>query len=107
MVQWARHIKNRISSLTKPSIFYKGRSQVHLQPAREAVKFWDPKFYVNDFDIAKRIGMNSFRIGLEWSRIEPQKGEWNQDTINHYKEMIRSMREMSLIPYRCKISEIE
>ena len=26
-------IKKRISSLTKPSIFYKGRSQVYLQPA--------------------------------------------------------------------------
>jgi hypothetical protein len=29
-------IKNRISSMTKPSTFYKGRSQVHLQPAGEA-----------------------------------------------------------------------
>ena len=35
-------IKNRISSLTKPSIFYKDRSQVRLQPAEEAVRFWDP-----------------------------------------------------------------
>jgi beta-glucosidase len=91
-------IKKRISSLTKPSIFYKGRSQVHLRPAGEAVRFWDPKFYVSDFEIARRIGMNSFRISLEWSRIEPEKGEWNQGAIDHYKEMIRSMREKKLIP---------
>ncbi len=32
-------IKKRISSLTKPSIFYKGRTQIHLQSAGEAVKF--------------------------------------------------------------------
>jgi beta-glucosidase len=91
-------IKNRISSLTKPSIFYKGRSQVLLRPAGEAVRFWDPKFYVNDFEIARRIGMNSFRISLEWSRIEPEKGQWNKAAIDHYKEMIRSMREKKLTP---------
>jgi beta-glucosidase len=91
-------IKKRISSLTKPSIFYKGSSQVYLQPAGEAVRFWDPKFYVSDFEIARRIGMNSFRISLEWSRIEPEKGEWNQEAIDHYKKMIRSMIEKKLIP---------
>ena len=91
-------IKKRISSLTKPSIFYKGRSQVHLQPAGEAVRFWDPKFYVGDFEIARRIGMNSFRISLEWSRIEPEKDQWNEAAIDHYREMIRSMRDTGLTP---------
>jgi beta-glucosidase len=91
-------IKNRISSLTKPSIFYKGRSHVRLQPAGEAVRFWDPRFYVKDFEIARRIGMNSFRISLEWSRIEPEKDQWNEGAIDHYKEMIRSMRDMGLTP---------
>jgi beta-glucosidase/6-phospho-beta-glucosidase/beta-galactosidase len=94
----SEEIKNRISSLTKPSIFYKGRGQVHLQPAGKGVRFWDPKFYVEDFEIARRLGMNSFRISLEWSRIEPEKGQWNDDAIDHYKEMIRSMREKKLTP---------
>lgn len=94
----SEEIKNRISSLTKPSIFYKGRGQVHLQSAGEGVRFWDPKFYVEDFEIARRLGMNSFRISLEWSRIEPEKGQWNDDAIDHYKEMIRSMREKKLTP---------
>jgi beta-glucosidase/6-phospho-beta-glucosidase/beta-galactosidase len=58
-------IKKRISYLTKPSIFYKGRTQIHLQPAGEAVKFWEPKYYENDFQLAKSIGMNAFRISLE------------------------------------------
>ena len=41
-------IKRRISSLTQPSIFYKGRTQIHLQSAGEAVKFWKPEYYEND-----------------------------------------------------------
>ena len=42
--------------------------------------------------------MNGFRIGIEWSRIEPEKGQWDQGAIDHYKEMIRSMRERGLTP---------
>jgi len=91
-------IKKRISSLTKPSIFYKGRSQIHLQPAGEAVKFWEPKYYENDFLLAKSIGMNAFRISLEWSRIQPKKDEWNQEALDHYKNMLRSMRKAGLTP---------
>jgi beta-glucosidase/6-phospho-beta-glucosidase/beta-galactosidase len=28
---------------------------------------------LKDFDIAKSLGMNAFRISLEWARIEPKK----------------------------------
>jgi beta-glucosidase len=91
-------IKKRISSLTKPSIFYKGRSQIHLQPAVEAVKFWEPEYYEKDFQLAKNLGMNAFRISLEWSRIQPRRDQWNQEAIDHYKKILTSMRKSGLIP---------
>jgi beta-glucosidase len=91
-------IKKRISSLTKPSMFYKGRTQIHLQSAGEAVKFWEPRYYESDFQLAKNLGMNAFRISLEWARIQPKKDEWNQEAIDHYKKMLGSMREAGLIP---------
>lgn len=90
-------IKNRISNLTKPSMFHKG-TQVDLQPAGEATRFWDPAYYTKDFDLARSLGLNTFRIGLEWSRIEPEKGNWDQAAIDHYKEMIRAMSEKGLTP---------
>ncbi|MBV9178996.1 MAG: glycoside hydrolase family 1 protein [Nitrososphaeraceae archaeon] len=91
-------IKKRISSLTKPSIFYKGRTQIHLQPAGEAVKFWEPEYYESDFQLAKSLGMNAFRISLEWARIQPKKDQWNQEALDHYKKMLRSMRKGGLTP---------
>jgi beta-glucosidase len=91
-------IKKRISSLTKPSIFYKGRTQINLQPAGEAVKFWEPEYYESDFQLAKIIGMNAFRISLEWARIQPKKDQWNQQAMDNYKKMLRSMREAGLTP---------
>ena len=48
--------------------------------------------------LLEKIGLNSFRISIEWSRIEPQKGIWDYKAINHYKQMITSMRKMGLNP---------
>jgi beta-glucosidase/6-phospho-beta-glucosidase/beta-galactosidase len=91
-------IKNRISTLSKPSAFYKNSTQIVLKPAGDAVKFWDPKYYEKDFELARSLGLNTFRIGIEWARIEPERGQWDQDAIEHYKEMIRAMRERGVMP---------
>jgi beta-glucosidase len=91
-------IKKRISTITKPSIFYKSSAQIVLRPAGDAVKFWDPKYYKKDFELARNLGLNTFRISIEWARIEPEKGQWDQEAIYHYKEMIRAMRESGLTP---------
>jgi beta-glucosidase len=86
-------IKQRLYALTKPNIFYKGTSQVILKPAGDAVKAWHPEYYSKDFDLARQIGMNCFRISLEWARIEPERGQWNQEAVDHYKVMIKHMQE--------------
>jgi beta-glucosidase/6-phospho-beta-glucosidase/beta-galactosidase len=69
-----------------------------LKPAGDAAKFWNPKYYEKDFDLARSLGLNTFRIGIEWARIEPERGQWDQDAIDHYVEMIRAMRERGLMP---------
>jgi beta-glucosidase len=91
-------IKKRISSLTRPSLMYKDSTQVLLRPAGEAVRAWDPHYYLNDFDLASKLGMNAFRIAIEWARIEPEKDKWDQEALDHYKQMIRAMRERGLTP---------
>src|SRR4051812_42946540 len=34
------------------------------------------KRYKDDFDLAKKLNLNAFRFGVEWSRIEPKEGQW-------------------------------
>lgn len=91
-------IKDRVFKITKPSIFYRGIRQVALEPAGDAVKCWEPEYYTQDFQNAHRLGMNTFRISIEWARVEPEKDQWNQDAINHYKQMIISMKDSHLRP---------
>lgn len=90
-------IKKRISRLTRPNIFYKS-TETFLQTAGNATNFWDPRYYEKDFDLARDLGLNAFRIGIEWARIEPERGHWDQEAIEHYKEMIKAMRIRGLMP---------
>ncbi len=49
-----------------------------------------------DFKIAHDIGLNSMRISLEWARIEPVEGQWDTAAIEHYKKVLKSMKEQGL-----------
>ncbi|MGD1836763.1 MAG: glycoside hydrolase family 1 protein, partial [Nitrososphaeraceae archaeon] len=92
-------IKERISKMTTPNFLYKWTNTISLKPSNDAVKFWDPKYYENDIKLVKDMGMNAFRISIEWSRIQPNKeNEWNYDAIQHYKNIIKTMRHNNIIP---------
>ena len=94
----SQQINKRISNISKPSIFYKGSTHVDLQPAGDAAKFWRTRYYERDFDLARSLGLNAFRISIEWARIEPKKDQWDQVAIDHYREMLLAMRERNLVP---------
>ena len=57
------------------------------------------KRYAEDFALAKKTGINAYRFSVEWSRIEPTKGNWDTKELDHYKKMIRSMRKSGLEPF--------
>ena len=69
-----------------------------IQQAGKADNFWDPAVYKHDFDNARTLGLNSFRISLEWGRIEPQPGVFDETVIGQYKDMLKEMRKRGLIP---------
>ena len=51
-----------------------------------------------DLDLAKSIGLNSYRFSLEWSRIEPEPGLFSIAMLDHYKAVIEGCRERGLMP---------
>jgi beta-glucosidase len=56
------------------------------------------KRYKDDFKLAKKLNLNSFRFGIEWSRIEPEEGKWNEEAIKHYQDYIRELNKQGLEP---------
>src|SRR5215472_5307069 len=45
-----------------------------------------------DFDLARSIGVNALRLSLEWSRIEPSPGKWDEAALARYREMLKALR---------------
>ncbi len=55
--------------------------------------------YKEDFDIAKSLGHNAHRFSIEWSRIEQEEGKFNEKEIEHYRQVIKALRERGLEPF--------
>jgi beta-glucosidase len=52
-----------------------------------------------DFNLAKRLGHNAHRFSIEWSRVEPEGGKFNEKEIKHYQVVIESLRKRGLEPF--------
>lgn len=55
--------------------------------------------FEEDFDIARKLQLNAFRFGIEWSRIEPKQGVWDEDAIAHYHTYIAELKERGIEPF--------
>jgi beta-glucosidase len=56
------------------------------------------QLYEKDFELIPELNMNSFRFGIEWSRMEPEEGAWNIEAIVHYRNYIESLLERGIEP---------
>ncbi|NTW13943.1 MAG: glycoside hydrolase family 1 protein [Candidatus Moranbacteria bacterium] len=55
--------------------------------------------YEEDFDILEELHLNTYRFSIEWSRIEPEEGRFDDEAIGHYKKMIASLRRRGVEPF--------
>ena len=56
------------------------------------------KRYELDFDIAKELNLNTLRTGIEWSRIEPEDGMFDQTAVLHYKIYFSALKKRGISP---------
>ncbi len=55
--------------------------------------------YAADFDIAKSLGHTAHRFSVEWARIEPEEGKFNDDAIRHYRDVLEALHKRGIRPY--------
>lgn len=51
-----------------------------------------------DIALMVELGVNSYRFSLEWSKIEPVQGQWDESAIAHYHEVIDAVLAAGLTP---------
>ena len=70
----------------KPETYISGQAVDHYNRFRE------------DFDIVKKLNLNAFRFSIEWARLEPVEGQWDQAEIDHYHVYIKELKKRGIEP---------
>ncbi|MBX9743276.1 MAG: family 1 glycosylhydrolase [Chthoniobacterales bacterium] len=65
----------------------------------DALSSWS--YFNKDLEALQKIGVNSYRFSIEWARVEPHPGEYNEEAIHRYVEMARKLKEAGIEPYVC------
>ncbi|MFC1630089.1 glycoside hydrolase family 1 protein [Patescibacteria group bacterium] len=63
-------------------------------PAGKACDHYN--LYEKDFDLMKELNQNAYRFSIEWSKIEPKEGKFDQKEIDHYKEMLKALKKRGI-----------
>jgi beta-glucosidase len=54
--------------------------------------------YEEDIALAKNLGLKVFRLGIDWSRIEPTPGVYSESELAHLEDVTRAIFEAGLEP---------
>lgn len=54
--------------------------------------------FEDDSKLIQTLSHNAHRFSIEWSRIEPQEGQWDNLALDHYVQVIRSLRSKGIEP---------
>jgi len=84
---WQKWQQKKFPEMFEPKNYISGRACDHYNRFSE------------DFDIAKSLANNAHRFSIEWSRIEPEEGKFNEKEIEHYREVIKALRKRSIEPF--------
>ncbi len=67
-----------------------------LEPSGDAVDHYNR--YEEDIRLMAGAGLNAYRFSIEWARIEPEEGKFEETELEHYRDVIRACRENGIEP---------
>ena len=54
--------------------------------------------YREDVQLAHDLGVNTYRIGINWARVEPKPGQYDQAELAYYDDLILAIRQAGIAP---------
>lgn len=70
---------------------------IFVEPSLEAVDHYHR--YEEDINLLKEAGYNAYRFSIEWARIEPEKGRFDEKEIAHYQDVINYCKKIGIEPF--------
>ncbi len=68
-----------------------------LEPSGDATDHYNR--YAEDIRLMAKAGLNAYRFSVEWARIEPEEGHFDEAEISHYMDVIRTCKENGIEPF--------
>jgi beta-glucosidase len=69
---------------------------LYREPSGDAVDFYHR--YPDDIAVIAALGLNAFRFGVEWARIEPEIGEISTAALDHYSRVVDTCMHHGIEP---------
>ncbi|MCR4675248.1 MAG: family 1 glycosylhydrolase [Lachnospiraceae bacterium] len=67
-----------------------------VEPSGEAVDHYNR--YEEDIKLLADAGLNAYRFSIEWARIEPKEGEFDEKEIAHYRDVLKCCKKYGVEP---------
>ncbi|HLT70210.1 MAG TPA: family 1 glycosylhydrolase, partial [Acidimicrobiales bacterium] len=66
------------------------------EPSGDACDSWNR--WEEDVALVADLGVGTYRFSVEWSRIEPEEGEWSRAAVAHYRRLCEALRAHGVEP---------
>ncbi len=66
------------------------------EPSGDACDSWNRAD--EDVALVADLGLGTYRFSAEWSRIEPEPGEWSAASVDHYRRQCLALRARGVAP---------
>jgi beta-glucosidase len=66
------------------------------EPSGDACDSWNR--WLDDVELVAGMGLGTYRFSIEWSRIEPEPGEWSTATITRYRDICQALLDRGIEP---------
>ncbi|QUH02518.1 glycoside hydrolase family 1 protein [Saccharopolyspora erythraea] len=54
--------------------------------------------YPEDIRLARDMGVNTYRFGVEWARVQPAPGVWDEAELAYYDDVVRRITDAGMTP---------
>jgi beta-glucosidase len=71
-------------------------NSMYKEPSLNAVDHYHK--YKEDIQLLVDAGLNSYRFSIEWARIEPAKGRFDNNEVEHYRHVLEFCHQNNVTP---------
>ena len=72
------------------------KESIFTEPSADACDHYHR--YDSDIGLLKGLGFNTYRLSIEWARIEPEEGFFSKAALDHYRRVLASCHAQNVTP---------